>query len=119
MTTRLREIFHEKMLANVNLAKDLSMLAFQGRVIVIGNRGKIEIDPREAMKRDAEIRGMLLFNISAKEKLAIHRALGAALENGILNPVINCQLPLSQAARAHEQILQPGARGKIILLPDP
>jgi NADPH2:quinone reductase len=107
-----------EMLANVNLAKDLSMLAFNGRVIVIGNRGKIEIDPREAMKRDAEIRGMLLFNISAKEKHAIHRALGAALENGVLNPVINCQLPLAQAARAHEQILQPGARGKIILIPD-
>jgi NADPH2:quinone reductase len=107
-----------EMLANVNLAKDLSMLAFNGRVIVIGNRGKIEIDPREAMKRDAEIRGMMLFNISAKEKLAIHRALGAALENGVLNPVINCQLPLAQAARAHEQILQPGARGKIILIPD-
>jgi NADPH2:quinone reductase len=107
-----------EMLANVNLARDLSMLAFQGRVIVIGNRGKIEIDPREAMKRDAEIRGMLLFNISAKEKITIHRALGAALENGVLNPVINCQLPLAQASRAHEQILQPGARGKIILRPD-
>ncbi|MGA2555132.1 MAG: NADPH:quinone reductase [Verrucomicrobiota bacterium] len=107
-----------EMLSNVNLARDLSMLAFNGRVIIIGSRGKIEIDPRETMKRDAEIRGMLLFNVSEKEKLAIHRALGAALENGVLKPVINCQLPLSQAARAHQQILQPGARGKIILLPD-
>jgi len=107
-----------EMLSNVNLARDLSMLAFNGRVIIIGSRGKIEIDPRETMKRDAEIRGMLLFNVSEKEKLAIHRALGAALENGFLKPVINCQLPLAQAARAHQQILQPGARGKIILLPD-
>ncbi len=107
-----------EMLSNVNLARDLSMLAFNGRVIVIGSRGKIEIDPRETMKRDAEIRGMMLFNVSEKEKVAIHRALGAALENGVLKPVINCQLPLSQAARAHQQILQPGARGKIILLPD-
>jgi NADPH2:quinone reductase len=107
-----------EMLANVNLARDLSALAINGRVIVIGSRGKIEIDPRETMKRDAEIRGMLLFNVSEKEKHAIHAALGAALENGVLKPVIACELPLSQAARAHQQILQPGARGKIILLPD-
>ena len=107
-----------EMLANVNLAKDLSILAMNGRVIVIGNRGKIEIDPRETMKRDAEIRGMLLFNISEKEKHAIHSALGAALENGVLNPVIGCELPLSQATRAHEKITQPGACGKIILLPE-
>ena len=107
-----------EMLANVNLARDLSVLAINGRVIVIGNRGKIEIDPRETMKRDAEIRGMMLFNASEKEKHAIHSALAAALENGVLNPVIACELPLSQAPRAHQQILQPGARGKIILLPE-
>ena len=107
-----------EMLANANLAKDLSVLAINGRVIVIGSRGKIEIDPRETMKRDAEIRGMLLFNVSEKEKHAIHSALGAALENGVLKPVIASELPLSQAPRAHQQILQPGARGKIILLPD-
>ena len=106
------------MLANVNLARDLSVLAINGRVIVIGNRGKIEIDPRETMKRDAEIRGMMIFNASEKEKHAIHSALAAALENGVLNPVIACELPLSQAPRAHQQILQPGARGKIILLPE-
>jgi NADPH2:quinone reductase len=107
-----------EMLANVNLAKDLPILAMNGRVIVIGNRGKIEIDPRETMRRDAEIRGMLLFNVSEKEKHAIHCALGAALENGSLNPVIGCALPLSQAARSHQKILEPGARGKIILLPE-
>jgi NADPH2:quinone reductase len=39
-----------EMLANVNLAKDLTMLAPRGgRVVVIGNRGTIEINPRDAM----------------------------------------------------------------------
>src|SRR5437868_5138233 len=50
-----------EMLANVNLAKDLTMLAKYGRVVVIGNRGKIEINPRDAMSRDASILGMTLF----------------------------------------------------------
>ena len=51
-----------EMLANVNLAKDLTVLAPQGRVVVIGNRGNIEINPREIMRRDAAVLGMTLFN---------------------------------------------------------
>src|SRR6185436_13374392 len=51
-----------EMLANVNLAKDLTILAKNGRVVVIGNRGTIEINPRETMGRDADIRGMTLMN---------------------------------------------------------
>src|SRR3712207_8820761 len=49
-----------EMLANVNLAKDLTVLAKRGRVIVVGNRGTIEINPRETMSRDADVRGMTL-----------------------------------------------------------
>ena len=51
-----------EMLANVNLDRDLDVLAQQGRVVVIGNRGRVEIDPRKAMGRDAAILGMTLFN---------------------------------------------------------
>lgn len=35
-----------EMLANVNLDKDLKLLTEGGRVAIIGNRGRIEIDPR-------------------------------------------------------------------------
>jgi len=35
-----------EMLANVNLATDLKLLATKGRVIIIGNRGEITINPR-------------------------------------------------------------------------
>jgi NADPH2:quinone reductase len=105
-----------EMLANVNLGKDLGVLAMNGRVVVIGNRGKVELDAREAMTRDADIRGMVLFNVSAGEKASIHAALGAGLENGTLTPVIGQELPLAEAARAHEQIMEPGAHGKIILM---
>src|ERR1700722_14427297 len=106
-----------EMLANVNLGRDLQVLAKNGRVIVIGSRGKVEIDAREAMVRDAEIRGMLLFNVSAAEKVAIHAALRAGVEYGTVKPVIAREVPLEEAARAHELIMEPGASGKIILLP--
>lgn len=106
-----------EMLANVNLGKDLGILAKNGRVVVIGSRGKVEIDARDTMMRDADIRGMLLFNTPPAEKAAIHAALGAGLANGTLTPVIGAEIPLAEAARAHQQIMAPGAHGKIVLLP--
>src|SRR2546425_12652895 len=45
-----------EMLANVNLAHDLKLLATRGRVIVIGNRGEVTINARELMGRRASMR---------------------------------------------------------------
>ncbi len=84
---------------------------------MIGNRGSIEIDPRAAMGRNASILGMSLFNATKQELVSIHAALNAGLENGSLTPVISEELPLSQAAQAHINVMVPGAKGKIILLP--
>lgn len=106
-----------EMLANVNLDKDLGVLAKFGRVVVVGNRGRIEIDPRQTMARDADIRGMTLMNVTDTELDAIHRALGAALETGILRPVIDSTLPLAEAAKAHREILEGGSHGKLLLVP--
>jgi NADPH:quinone reductase len=106
-----------EMLANVNLGKDLGLLAPQGRVVVIGSRGRVEIDARDLMMRDADIRGMLQFNTPAPDKASIHAALGAGLANGTLNPVIDREIPLADAARAHEIIMAKDAHGKIVLVP--
>src|SRR5205085_1464655 len=85
-----------EMLANVNLARDLTVLAKKGRVVVIGNRGEATINAREAMSRDADIRGMTLWNVTDAELSQIHAALVAGLENGTLRPVIGNELPLAQ-----------------------
>lgn len=106
-----------EMLANVNLDKDLSVLAKFGRVVVIGNRGRIEIDPRQTMARDADIRGMTLFNVPDEELHSIHFALIAALEAGTLRPIIDTELPLAEAARAHREVMENNSRGKIVLVP--
>ena len=106
-----------EMLANVNLHKDLNMLAYGGRVVVIGNRGVIEINPRDAMARDASILGMVLLLASPKDLAAIHAGLHAGLENGTLNPVVRTEFPLADAARTHVAVMEPGAYGKIVLIP--
>ncbi len=107
-----------ELLANKNLAKDLTVLAKKGRVAVIGSRGTIEINPRDAMGREADIRGVTLMAASEPEYRAMHAALVAGLENGTLRPVIGQRIPLAEAARAHVEIMKPtGAHGKIVLMP--
>jgi NADPH2:quinone reductase len=106
-----------EMLANINLAKDLTALAQFGRVVVIGNRGTIEINPRDAMGRDASILGMTFFNTSEQERASIYAALFAGLENGTLRPVVGQEIPLAEAPRAHVAVMEPGAYGKIVLIP--
>jgi NADPH:quinone reductase len=106
-----------EMLANVNLARDLRILSLGGRVVVVGNRGTIEINPRDAMGRDASILSMSLWNATPKELVSIHSALVAGLENESLRPVIRHEIPLSEAPRAHEIIMEAGAYGKIVLVP--
>ncbi|HEX8474826.1 MAG TPA: NADPH:quinone reductase [Pyrinomonadaceae bacterium] len=106
-----------EMLANVNLDKDLNVLARGGRVVVIGSRGRVEIDPRAAMSRDAAILGMSLLNTPTQELTGIHGALVAGLENRTLRPVAAREMPLADAPRAHHAVLEPGAYGKIVLIP--
>ena len=106
-----------EMLANVNLAHDTKLLASRGRVIVIGNRGEVTINARELMGRRASIRAFTLWGITPAEESEIHAGLIAGLENGTLRPVVGKELPLAEAARAHKEILEPGAAGKMVLIP--
>src|SRR4029077_11886792 len=82
-----------EVLANVNLGKDLTILAKGGRVVIIGSRGRVEINPRDTMQRDADVRGMILPNTPPAELASIHAALVASLENGTLHPVIGKEFP--------------------------
>src|ERR1043166_6806130 len=81
-----------EMLTNVNLDHDLDAIGLRGRIVVIGNRGRVEIDPRKAMGKDGVILGMTLFNASPEELHEIHSGLVAGLENGTLTPVIGKEL---------------------------
>jgi NADPH2:quinone reductase len=111
-----------EMLANVNLGKDLDVVAPGGRVVVIGNRGTnnqgtVEINPRTTMTRDATILGMSLVNVSAPDLARIHTALVAGLENGTLRPVVGQEFPLADAPKAHHAVIEASAYGKIVLIP--
>jgi len=109
-----------EMLANVNLAKDLKILAERGRCLIVGSRGPIEIDPRDTMAKRSEILGVALGKATAEEKTIIHQNLYQLFLSNDLNPIISYRYKLSEVAKAHHQIINPpstGILGKLILLP--
>jgi len=106
-----------EMAAHVNLDKDLGLIANRGRIVVIGNRGRVEIDARQAMGKDATILGMTLFNISDPDMASINAYMVAGLANGTLRPVVGREFPLADAAKAQEAVMASGAHGKIVLVP--
>ncbi|MEY5027484.1 MAG: hypothetical protein RLZZ244_3012 [Verrucomicrobiota bacterium] len=104
-----------EMLANVNLGRDLPLLAQGGVVCVIGSRGPVQIQPRELMAREGEIRGVMLAKASPGVLAQIHGDFFGALADGSIRPVVRRSFRLEQASEAHEVQMQRGAVGKLIL----
>lgn len=104
-----------EMLANHNLDQDLKALAFGGRVAVVGNRGTVEINPRDLMARDAAVMGVALANIKPAELDLIAKSLYPLLNGGLLKPVIRKVYPLDDVSQAHEDVLKPGAQGNLVI----
>ena len=104
-----------EMLANVSLPAALAAIAPGGRVVVVGSRGEVAIDPRVLMTKHPILTGMNLYDGGAA---AVRRALTAVstgLSRGDLSPVIADTYPLHEAAAAHEAVMRDGKRGQVVL----
>ncbi len=104
-----------EMLANVNLATDLDLLAKYGRVVVVGARAEVTINPRVMMMKELDVRGLALFNATRKQSEEIIDDLVDGLADGSLNPIIGAEMPLGDAAQAFKRVMDPGAYGKLVL----
>ncbi|XP_068095310.1 quinone oxidoreductase isoform X2 [Hyperolius riggenbachi] len=106
-----------EMLSNVNLSNDLKLLSVGGRVVIIGCRGSIEINPRDTMAKESSIIGVSLFSSSKEEWAEAGAALFGGMETGWLQPLIGPEYSLDKAVQAHEDIIQnTGATGKMIFV---
>jgi NADPH2:quinone reductase len=108
-----------EMAAHLNLDHDLGLLAPGGRIVVIGSRGPLTVDPRKAMNCDGHILGMIVLNASEQDVASAHAALSVGLTNGTINPIVREELPLVEAGMAHERVMNSpdDAVGKIVLIP--
>ncbi len=106
-----------EMLANVNLGHDLKVLAYKGRVVVIGSRGDVQITPRDLMAREAAVLGVMLWRVTPPQAVEIFAYIQAGLGSGVLRPVVGVELPLASAPEAQRRVIESTAVGKVVLTP--
>lgn len=105
--------------AHLNLGKDLQLLARGGRVAIVGSRGPVEINPRDAMSREASISGVMLFNATEEEREEAHTVIQEGIEKDSIKPIVGKEFHLREAATAHRDIVNgTGALGKTVLVVD-
>src|SRR5439155_20112924 len=93
--------------------------AMPGRMVVIGSRGTIAINPGGGMTMNAALIGVAIVHASPAQLAGIHAALVEGLGNGTLRPAIAQEIPLAQGPRAHEAVMAAGHRCQIVLVPCP
>ncbi|KAH9495758.1 hypothetical protein Btru_013249 [Bulinus truncatus] len=105
-----------EMLANVNLQNDLNIVNFRGRIVVVGCRGSIEINPRVNMMKESNIMGVALMTATEAEWKQMHAALEAGQKAGFLAPHVGKTYPLEEAANAQNDVINnTGTLGNLIL----
>lgn len=105
-------------LANKNLETDLKLIAPFGKIIIVGNRGSIDINPRLAMQKECDILATALWNAPKDEyEQSIHGVIGM-LTSGALRPIIGTTLPLQQVSQGFKQLEKGIGNGKLVLIID-
>jgi NADPH2:quinone reductase len=106
-----------EMLANVNLNNDLQILkAKKGRVVVIGNRGTIDINPRLLMAKETSVTGVTLFSSTEEEFEMMNSHLQALIKNNCIKPVIGKVFTLEETPEAQSEVINnAGTFGRITI----
>ena len=103
------------------VAEDLRCIEPLGRIVLVGllAGSKTDIDLGLVLRKRVRIFGTVLRSRPLEEKIAAMRAFEAQvvplLARGLVKPVIDCTMPLENAARAHERMASNAGFGKIVL----
>jgi NADPH2:quinone reductase len=108
-----------EMLANVNLGRDLPLVAQGGCVVVVGCRGPVQIQPRDLMMREADIRGAMILHAPSGVVARVHSDILSGLTDGTIKPIVRARFELENSQQAAELQSLPGACGKIVLATSP
>nr|ACO11352.1 Zeta-crystallin [Caligus rogercresseyi] len=102
--------------SNMNLQKDLNMIRRGARIMIVGCRGNVEINPRLLMFPEAKIMGVAVTTSTEEEWELMERALTQGFKNKVLRPIIDREYHLENIGDAHKDIIESkGAKGKLIL----
>lgn len=102
--------------------RNLQALAFEGRLVQIATLlgSRAEINMAMVMQKRLTLTGSTLRSRPDFEKARIARAIGDRvaphMESGAIRPVIHMTFPLEAAGKAHTQLEEGNAIGKIVLI---
>jgi putative PIG3 family NAD(P)H quinone oxidoreductase len=103
------------------LARNVDALARDGRLVVIGLQGgtKAELDIAALLRKNGAVIATSLRGRPASEKAAIcsqvERTVWPWVHAGVVRPVIDRVLPMSEAAEAHRLLADGRVTGKVLL----
>jgi NADPH:quinone reductase len=103
------------------LAEDLRCTQTLGRIVLVGllAGAKTELELGLVLRKRLRILGTVLRARPLEEKIIAVRAFESQvvplLARGVLKPVVDCVMPLADAARAHERMASNAGFGKIVL----
>ncbi|SDU29586.1 NAD(P)H-quinone oxidoreductase [Jiangella alkaliphila] len=103
------------------LARNLDVLAMDGRITIIGTMGgrRTELDLAAVMGKRARITGSLLRRRTRAGKAAVVAEvcehLWPLIESGTVRPVVDRTLPMTEAAEAHRVVADGEHVGKVLL----
>jgi NADPH2:quinone reductase len=106
-----------EMAAHRNLSQDTAILARNGRIVVVGSRGPVEVSPRALMVNETDVRGTALWNMTPADLHDAYTAIDAFLQHGVIRPIVGEQFALEDATAAHRAIVGTHTPGRIILHP--
>ncbi|CAC5384480.1 qor [Mytilus coruscus] len=105
-----------EMLANVNLDKDLNMIKKKGRIVIVGNRGSIEINPRFTMAKECIVTGIILMNSTPDDWKEMNASIQTGMQKGWVKPHIGKEYSLNQSSAAHNDVINnTGTQGKLVI----
>jgi NADPH:quinone reductase-like Zn-dependent oxidoreductase len=110
-----------ELVGGMYVAEDLTCLAPRGRIVIVGAMAgrEVTVDLTILMRKRAELRGTVLRARPLEEKILSSIALGRhivpLLARGSVRPIVECVLPLAQAAEAHRLMQSNTTFGKIVL----
>ena len=102
-----------ELLANENLAADFGVLAKYGRIMVVGNRGSLDFNPRLLMGKEGDLRGVTNWAYGAEERAAAVLDLARRLADGTLVPRVGRTFPLAEAGKAQDHVRGAGGGGMV------
>jgi len=105
-----------ELMADVNLSRDLQVLARNGTISVVGTRGDARINPVTLMYVEGNIRGSSVFRMAPDEITEEMKAVSQGVQEKWIHPYVGKEFTMEQVKHAHHaSINRKLTKGKLVI----